>query len=258
MSAPDNPEMQRIAGEGALLAGGARAILLQVAHPAVGRGVAEHSDFADRPLERLRSTLTYVYTVTYGTPGEIRAVTDMVNSAHRKVSGLGYSAFDPALQLWVAATLYDTALLIYEALFGALPATDAERAYQQYAVLATALQVPAGSWPADRAAFRSYWDDMLGTLAVTDHARTVAHDLLHPKRAPLPLRLGMPLNRFLTAAWLPAPTRSAYDMPWTEGHQHRYNRLIKVASALYPRLPAAVREAPKTYVLRDMRKRLGR
>jgi uncharacterized protein (DUF2236 family) len=50
--------MRLVAREGALLAGGARAILLQIAHPAVGRGVAEHSDFAGRPLDRLRATLT--------------------------------------------------------------------------------------------------------------------------------------------------------------------------------------------------------
>jgi uncharacterized protein (DUF2236 family) len=49
-----------VAREGVLLAGGARAILLQLANPAVGRGVARHSDFASNPLQRLRNTLSYV------------------------------------------------------------------------------------------------------------------------------------------------------------------------------------------------------
>ncbi len=108
-----NAEMRAVAREGALLAGGARAILLQVAHPAVGRGVAEHSDFAQRPLDRLRATLTYVYCVTFGEPEDIEAVAAQVTAAHRRVTGAGYRASDPELQLWVAATLYDTALLLY-------------------------------------------------------------------------------------------------------------------------------------------------
>jgi uncharacterized protein (DUF2236 family) len=50
--------LRDIAGEAILLAGGGRAILMQIAHPAVGRGVAEHSDFASRPLDRLHATMT--------------------------------------------------------------------------------------------------------------------------------------------------------------------------------------------------------
>ena len=253
---PGNLEMQAVAGEGALLAGGARAILLQVAHPAVGRGVAQHSDFAARPLDRLRATLTYVYCVTYGTPEEIEAVAAAVAGAHRSVTGAGYRASDPDLQLWVAATLYDTALLIYEQLFGPLEEMEAEKVYRQYAVLGTALQVPAAAWPADRAAFRTYWDHMVATLQVSADARAVARDLLRPSGPPLALRAAMPLNRFLTAAWLPARIRQEYGMPWDEGRQRRYELLMKLSATVYPRLPVPLREAPKTWYLRDMRRRL--
>lgn len=253
----DNAEMRRVAREGALLAGGARAILLQVAHPAVGRGVAQHSDFADRPLERLRATLTYVYCVTYGTSEEIEAVVGMVTGAHRKVAGAGYRASDPELQLWVAATLYDTALLIYEQLFGPLDAVEAEKVYQQYAVLGTALQVPPDAWPPDRAAFRAYWQHMIGTLQVSADAQAVARDLLHPPSPPLGLRAAMPLNRFLTAAWLPERIRQDYGLPWDDGLQRRYDRLMKLGSIVYPRLPLPLREVPKTWYLHEMRRRLS-
>ena len=52
-----------IGAEGVLLAGAGRAILLQIANPAVGHGVAEHSNFVARPFDRFRATLTYVYAV---------------------------------------------------------------------------------------------------------------------------------------------------------------------------------------------------
>ena len=44
--------------EGILLAGAGRAILLQLANPAIGSGVAEHSTFTQRPVNRLKGTLT--------------------------------------------------------------------------------------------------------------------------------------------------------------------------------------------------------
>jgi uncharacterized protein (DUF2236 family) len=254
---PENAEMRRVAREGALLAGGARAILLQVAHPAVGRGVAEHSDFATRPLDRLRSTLTYVYCVTFGAPEEVEAVAAAVTAAHRKVTGTGYRATDPELQLWVAATLYDTALLVYQELFGPLDSAVADKVYGQYAALGTALQVPAGMWPADRAAFGAYWRHMVDTLEVTDEARRVARDLLDPKQAPLLLKAAMPANRFLTTAWLPEPIRRQYGLPWGNGQQRLYDALVKIGAPVYRVLPDPVREAPKTYYLRDMRKRLA-
>jgi uncharacterized protein (DUF2236 family) len=252
-----NAEMRTVAREGALLAGGARAILLQIAHPAVGRGVAQHSDFADRPLDRLRSTLTYVYCVTFGTPEEIERVAAMVTTAHRKVAGAGYRATDPELQLWVAATLYDTALLVYEELFGPLDPARADMVYEQYAVLGTALQVPAGMWPADRATFGVYWRHMIGTLEVSDDARRVARDLLSAERAPLLLKAATPFNRFLTAAWLPEQIRRQYGLAWSDGDRRRYDLLKRIGSPLYRLLPVPLREAPKTWYLRDMRKRVA-
>jgi uncharacterized protein (DUF2236 family) len=253
---PDNAEMRLVAREGALLAGGARAILLQIAHPAVGRGVAEHSDFAHRPLDRLRATLTYVYCVTFGTPEEIKAVAAQVTAAHRSVTGAGYRASDPQLQLWVAATLYDTAVLLYEELFGALEPARADKVYEQYAVLGTALQVPAGLWPADRTAFRAYWNHMVDTLEVSDDARRVARDLLSAEHAPVWLKAAMPLNRFLTAAWMPDRLRSEFGLQWDAGAERRYDLLKKLGAPAYRLLPVPLREAPKTWYLRDMRKRL--
>ena len=253
----DNAEMRRVAREGALLAGGARAILLQVAHPGVARGVAEHSDFAARPLERLRATLTYVYGVTYGTPEEVRAVAAMVGEAHRPVAGAGYRASDPELQLWVAATLYDTALLVYEELFGPLEPAVADKVYEQYAVLGTALQVPPGLWPADRAAFAAYWRHMTDTLEVSEEARRIAADLLHPAKAPLVLQAAMPLNRFLTAAWLPERIRQGFGVHWDDGQQRRYELLLKLGGPVYRLVPVPIREAPKTWYLHDLRRRLA-
>ncbi len=128
--------------------------------------------------------------------------------------------------------------------------------YQQYAVLGTALQVPAERWPSDRTSFRAYWQHIIETLAVSDDTRRVARDLLAAKHAPLLLKAAMPANRFLTAAWLPEPIRRQYAIPWGNGRQRLYDALMQVSRPAYRLLPLPVREAPKAYYLRDLRKRM--
>lgn len=51
--------LKTIVKEGIIVAGGAAAILLQVASPGVAAGVNEHSNFAYRVQDRLRTTMTY-------------------------------------------------------------------------------------------------------------------------------------------------------------------------------------------------------
>src|SRR6266511_4932042 len=49
-----------------LLAGGAAALLLQIAHPLVAAGVAAHSDFRSDPFRRLQATLDTTLRITFG------------------------------------------------------------------------------------------------------------------------------------------------------------------------------------------------
>ncbi|WP_238579599.1 oxygenase MpaB family protein [Agreia bicolorata] len=249
-----------IAAESVLVGAAGRAILLQLANPAVGRGVAEHSDFAARPLDRLARTLEYVYTVVYGTSAQVDAVVRSVSRAHGPVRGAAdavgpsYSAFDPRLQLWVAATLYDSAIDMHERVYGALDDASAERIYQDYAVLGTALQVPREMWPADRAAFRAYFSHELETLQTDETIRRVAAALLHPAAAPLWLTAAMPLARLVTAGLLPASIRQAFQLPWSPARRRFFGCIMAITRAVYPRLPRALRHLPRDQALRSVSK----
>ena len=250
--------IRRVAREGLLLAGGGRATLLQIAHPAVARGVLEHSTFADRPLDRLRGTLSYVYGVLFGTRAEAAAISRAVHARHTRVTGPGYAANDPDLQVWVNATLYDTALLLFQRVLGPLSASEADTCYRQYRVLATAIGCPEHAWPADRTAFAHYYDDMIGRLRVSGPARRIADTLLRPDTLPALLRPAAPVNRFLTVGLLPAPIRAGFGYPWTARQQRRLDRCLAVATTVYPRLPDRLRQAPKEHYLSDLRTRLAR
>jgi uncharacterized protein (DUF2236 family) len=233
-----------IGDEAILLAGGGRAILLQLANPAVGHAVADHSNFAADPLRRLRNTLTFVYALVYGTEDQKQRMTAMVNAAHTPVRSPAYDAVDPALQLWVAATLYDTAVTLHEFAFG--PMADADAVYGEYAVVGTALQMPAELWPADRAAFRSYWDSAVTRLTVDDRVRAVSRELLHPTTGPLWMRTAMPLVRLVTAGLLPPDLRVAYELPLD---QRRYDRVMRGVARVYPHLPRRLRTWPRRHYL---------
>lgn len=241
--------------EGILLAGAGRAILLQLADPAVGRGVAEHSTFTDRPINRLKGTLTYVYAVTYGTDEQVKEVQRRVNRAHASVNGAdneiskGYNAYDPELQLWVTATLYDTALTIIEKIYGPLDDESADAMYRDYARLGTALQLPADMWPEDRAAFRRYWNEHISNLRAHDAGVRVGRGLLFPKHTAIWYRAIMPSARFLTAGLLPDQLRRDFGLPWSQRHERRFDRTMRVLAMAYPRLPRRIRHWFKDYCL---------
>lgn len=238
-----------IGDEAVLLAGGGRAILLQLANPAIGHAVAEHSDFAADPLRRLRNTLTYVYALVYGTPAQKARMVAMVNAAHVPVKSATYDAADAHLQLWVAATLYDTAVLIHERVFGPLPDADADTVYREYSVVGTALGMPVALWPADRAAFRLYWDEQLTALSVDDRVRAVSRTLLRPKTGPLWMRAAMPLTRLVTAGLLPTAVREGYRLPLDA---RRYERTMSWTARIYPHLPRRLRTWPRAHYLRRL------
>lgn len=244
-----------IGAEGVLLAGAGRAILLQVADPAVGHGLAEHSTYSERPLQRLGSTLTYVYAVVYGSEGQLAAVRRRVNRAHAAVrrpgdgQSRGYNAFDPRSQLWVAATLYDTAVTVYEQVYGTLPVDAADAIYRESAKLGTALQLPPELWPADRAAFRAYWQGRLDELEPDDVAKGLARELLYPAGAPLVMRLALPLARLLSAGFLPEGLRKGFGLPWDERRRRTFTVVMRALAATYPRLPRRVRHWPKDRLL---------
>ena len=242
-------EVERWASDGVLIAGGARAILLQVGDPVVAAGVAKHSDFAHRPVERLRNTLTYAYAVVLGSPEDAAKVSAHVGRAHRPVRG----ASDAKLQLWVAATLYDTAVLVHARVFGATEGALADELYRSYAALGTSLAMPAELWPASRAAFHDYFEDRLETLEVTDDAQQIAHDLFAPVTAPRWLRAGLPLGRLLTIDLLPPSIRNAYGFEWTPSDQRRADRAWGVIRFLARVTPQRLRAWPYRHYLKRLR-----
>jgi uncharacterized protein (DUF2236 family) len=247
----DDDPIRRVNREGVLLLGGGRALLMQVAHPSVAQGVADHSDFESDPWSRLVGTLEAVYTIVFGTDEQADRTAAVVHAVHERVTGEGYRANDPALLCWVNATLVDTGLRVYSTLVGPLSTADQEAYYRQATEVAELLGCPRSKQPPDLASFRDYVRTMVGSLEVTDTARTLADSIWRPDLpVPGPL-VGPPfsLAKFLTVGMLPAPLRQQYGLRWDRRRKAALVRALAAAKVAYPLLPRPLREAPKTFFL---------
>jgi uncharacterized protein (DUF2236 family) len=210
--------IRRIGRESVLMLGGARALLMQAAHPLVAAGIVDHSAYGTDPWRRLARTMTALYTIVFGTRAEADRIGDIVRTVHRHVrgerDGRAYSAADPELMLWVHSTLVDTGLAMYETYVGAVEPALAEEFYEQMKVVATVFGAPPEIHPPTLADFRAYQRAMLETeLRVGADAREVARSILEP---PVPAAL-RPAVRGLVLAnigLLPEPLRDQYGLPW--------------------------------------------
>lgn len=221
----------------------------QMARSGVGRGVARHSHTLRDPLGRLRATMAYVYAVTLGTAEDRAAIARHVNRAHGPVRGEGYNAFDPDLQLWVAATLYRGALDVHALFAGPVPAASREAIYSQARAFGNTLQVDDAQWPADAQAFDVWWARQEAGLQVDDEVRAYMQAVLRGGRAPWYLRPALPLQAFATRGLMTPGLRTLFDLPWTARDQRNWEHFVRWAPRLYWVMPSALRHWPAKYFL---------
>ena len=234
---PEDCWLRRINGEQAVLFGGGRALLLEIAHPLVAVGVAEHSNFRADPLGRLQRTLDAMGAIAFGGRSHAVAAARSVERAHCAVQGVldegagpfptgaPYSGRDSDLMGWVWATLADTALVVYERFVESLDETARDLYFADHARLARLLGVPADWLPRSHAEFRGYFDTMLegNTLTVTPTARDIARSVLEPA-----VRNGATQTvRSMTAMFLPNRLRSDFGLRWNEDRAAKMEALVR-------------------------------
>jgi uncharacterized protein (DUF2236 family) len=233
--------VRRVHREGIVLLGGGRALLMQIAHPAVAAGVVEHSSYRTAKLRRLLRTLRLTLALGFGSPGQVEQAARSINSIHSHVSGQGYDARDPELLLWVQATLIDTGLVMHERLLGPLSPDEAEAYYQDMLSIGELLGVERSLAPADLAAFRGYMEEMVGKLEVSPVAKEIARDLFD---VPLYLKPAWYLLRQFTGGTLPPRLREQYGLSWGPGREAALSAAFGLSRRVTPRLPLRLRATP--------------
>jgi uncharacterized protein (DUF2236 family) len=258
-----------------------RAILLQMAHPLIAAGVAEHSTFRAGPVasaRRLHATVRAMLALSFGDRHEAERALEGIRTIHRRVhgtlrqdvgrfaAGTPYSAEDPALVRWVHLTLLRAVPELYSEMIAPLSIAELD-AYCEAAVwVPVALGARESEIPRTWADLVRAFDDVVasGVLAVGDDAREIAEAVLAPA---LPRgwnwMLGpvTRLQRRITVPALPESVRAAYGWTTTEAGAgiDRRARARSVARLRHVRrvLPDAVALWPESRPSRKRRQTIA-
>ena len=251
---PIHSVARKIDREMFLLLGGTAALLLQIAHPFVAAGVAQHSRFREEPFGRLHRTLDTTLTVVFGEPDAARRALRRIDRRHISVTGIAsdgrpYEARDPRLLLWVQTTLVLTSLRLYELVVGPLVTADRDRYWTETKPIAAALGILAGSLPATLAELEAFERGMLETEVVPDAtSRTLACSIRRP--LPLPDVAYAPVDA-LTAGLLPPALRDAFGLRWRTRDRVLFRAVVVTLRLARRALPGCLTVVPHA-------RRLGR
>jgi uncharacterized protein (DUF2236 family) len=230
-------------------------LLMQVAHPTVGAGVRDFSDFDERPWNRLIRTLDYVTALVYGGDDAV-AVGRRLRALHKgfqgtREDGQRYYALEPTAYAWVHATLLD-AYVRGHAHFGTPMRPDQlERFYAEYRGLGRLVGVREHDLPDDWQGFQEYFDAMVATgLEHTESVDRVLHSVKHAVPPPIPFpdplwrAVRAPARRGLWlggVGLLPPLLRERFGLTWTRRDERQFRRLGALTRALTPVLPKQLR-----------------
>lgn len=236
-----------------------RVLLMQAAHPVAFAGFFAHTGALDDPYERLNRTTLIMNAVGFGTREAADRATRRVRSMHTRVkgettqaagrwpAGTPYAADDPALLLWILATLADGGAYVYERWVGHLDHIDRERLWQDYIVVGRLFGLADQDMPASWLEFRDYWNTMLtdGSLHVTDEARELAISIVMQPPVPLVARPLVELVNQITIGGLPPTIRAQYGFGWDPVRGAGLTVAAEATKRLvHPLLPSPLRKIP--------------
>jgi uncharacterized protein (DUF2236 family) len=238
----------RVHREVTVLFGGARALLMQAAHPLVVAGANQTGMYERNPWRRLQRTLILTYTITFGTKAEAHEAAERINDVHRRingvdpVTGLRYDALDPELLLYVHACLVDSALVFERLTVGTLDDAGRQRFHEEQMLAAELLLVPREIIPPTVPELREWLAgfERSGALRVTEGARRVADLFLNPPEEAewRPILKGVARLAFAT---LPPGVREMYGFDIGPVKEGAARATLVATRALRPLLPPKYR-----------------
>ena len=244
-------------GDARLMVGAGYALTLQIAHPTVGAGVVEYSDFRSDPWGRLMRTMDYVSILVYGGPELAAKTARRVREFHKDIKGtrpdgVRYHALEPEAYAWVQATLAEAAFAGHER-FGR-PLTYAQKVafWREWRGLSRLVGVRERDLPATYDEFIAYRDDMIANRLVrTEAVDIVLETLGNPVGPPVPVLGGAlwPLARrpaahvveLATFGLLGPALRERFGIPWSRRRDVELRALGAASRATTPALPQSVR-----------------
>ncbi len=244
---PDSVSWQ-VHREVTVLFGGARALLMQAAHPLVVAGANQTGMYERNPWKRLQRTLILTYTLTFGTKAEAHAAADKINEVHTRINGIDpitgkrYDALDPRLLLYVHACLVDSAILFEQLTVGRLDDAGRQRFHEEQMLAAELCLVPREEIPPTWQGLRDWLGDFAGhgELQVTEGARRVLDLFLDPPEEAQwrPVLRGVSRLAYGT---LPDAIREMYGLPFGRARASATRASFPLIRTVRPLLPQKYR-----------------
>jgi uncharacterized protein (DUF2236 family) len=258
----DDAIIRRVHREHVMALAGPRALLLQAAHPVAFAGFFAHTGALDEPYERLHRTARIIELVVFGPRAEGERATRRVRAMHRRVrgelrepagrfpAGTPYAADDPALLLWILATLVDSGLTVYERYVRALSRDERDAYWRDYRVFGRLFGLRERDMPPTIEAFEDYVRTVVHRdLAVTEEARRLAIQIVMRPPVSLHLRPLVELTNFVTVGLLPREIRRQYGFSWDPARGLALRGGAEYAKRLLvPFLPARLRYADRSHL----------
>ncbi|MCZ1019207.1 oxygenase MpaB family protein [Streptomyces noursei] len=240
------------------------ALTMQVAHPAVGAGVDDHSVFRTDPWGRGERSLASLQLWVYG-GAEAVEEGRRLRRLHRSIQGTDaygrkYHALTPAYYAWVHATGYPVFRHAQRYLGRPFTAAQERQLYAEWLQVGRILGIRDRDMPQTIEEFWPYYREVLDTqieeTVVVRELIATDRPLPAPDRGPwwlrLLLRLAWPaimpgfarFRRFVTIGLMPPDARRAIGLPWTAAQERRLRRLGLAVRLMMPVLPERLRFMP--------------
>jgi uncharacterized protein (DUF2236 family) len=254
----------RRAGDARVLIAAGYALLLQVAHPTVGAGVSEHSEFQRDPWGRLWRTLDYACTIVYGGPQAAGEMGRRIRSFHAQIKGTRpdgqrYHALEPVAYAWVHATLAEGIVAAHARFGRPFTAAQREQLWAEWRPLGRLLGIRERDLPPSWQGFREYVEEMVeGELEHTPAVDEVLTALARPAPPelsalyrPLWPLARVQLGHFMRVAGgglLPPMLRRRFGLSWTRADELELRAIGSTLRAATPLMPASLRNTGPGYL----------
>ena len=244
--------MWKVNKEITVLFGGARALLMQAAHPLIAAGARQTSFYQRDPWKRLIRTLSLQNSVTFGTKEEADESADRINRLHEvikgedEVTGGYYDALDHEQLLWVHACLQISSIYFYEKTVKKLSTEEKNQYHIENMVAAKLVLVNTSKMPKTHQELKNWVikkSKEKEYLVITDVAEDV-RDIIQGGPVPVHIKPIWPFIAFTAFNTLPKEFKELYGINETKLKRILLNFNLLLLKTIRPFLPPFFRLIP--------------
>ncbi len=255
----DDSLIRRVNRELIVAFSGARALLMQAAHPVMFEGFFIKTEAKEAAHARLARTATIMNTIYFGRRDDADQMTDRVREVHTQINGVleepagkypagtPYAADDPQFLLWTLAALVDSADRFYRLYVEELTRDERDALWGDYRLVGKLFGLQEDEMPATIEGFDAYMTEMVegDQLCVTESARDESLAIVLNPPAPIYMRGLVEAVNFIIIGSLPAKIRRGYGLSWDPLRETmRVGGAAYTKRVLLPLLPQIIRNTP--------------